>query len=254
MTSRLSAALRRRFASPAAALAALGLPVSLLEGTDMSLSRTAALAAVAALRRRGLIAQDGHNDQEAAEMIEREAGGEDRTRRARDMRRTRDGMTEEERRHPDAARDALRRAGDAAEIDDETIGELLEALCETHPEVVGRMAREVGQDGPRRYARDRRDLRRARDARMLNARPRRMGADDPPPFRGMPETGGGMVRDDERGEGYRTDRSWEELGHGTPTGEDRGRRRAFDIAMDRGDSHSAVEAWLGPQAASINRM
>ena len=68
------------------------------------------------------------------------------------MRRTRQ-MTEEERRHPDAARDALRRAGDAAEIDDDTIGELLETLCETHPEVVGQMAREVGQDGrPRRWA------------------------------------------------------------------------------------------------------
>ena len=48
MTSRLSAALRRRFASPAAALAALGLPVSLLEGTDMNLSHTAALSAVRA--------------------------------------------------------------------------------------------------------------------------------------------------------------------------------------------------------------
>ncbi len=97
-------------------------------------------------------------------MIEREAGGEDRTRRARDMRRTRDEMMEEQCCHPDAARDALRRAGDAAEIDDDTIAELLEVLCETHPEVVGQMAREVGQDRGRRPppgARTAVDMRRA---------------------------------------------------------------------------------------------
>ena len=126
--SRFSDALRRRYASPRAVVRALGLDETLLEENPMTTRRD-----------------------------------------ARDMRRTRDEMTEEERRHPDAARDALRRAGDAAEIDDDTIGELLEVLCETHPEVVAQMAREVGQDGrPRRWAKDRREMRMSRDRMMTN--------------------------------------------------------------------------------------
>jgi hypothetical protein len=247
---RLVSALKRRFSSPRHALAALGLSPSLLENGDttMSLSRTAALAAIAALKRRGLIAQDASSE-EAERVIHNATETGDRT-----VRRTRDEMTEEERRHPDAARDALRRAGDAAEIDDETIAELLETLCETHPEVLGSAAQEMGEDrgrgGPRKWAKDRRDMRRARDARMLNARPRRMGADDPPPFRGEPLTGGSMVRDMED-VGYRRDESWPENGGG---GMDRRRGRAFDLALDGGDGNAAVAAWLGEQAASIGRL
>ena len=263
VVSRLADALKRRFASPEAALRHLGLDASLLEGTNMSnLSRTAALAAVAALKRRGLIAQDASNE-EAERVIHNATETGDRTmtarRDARDVRRTRDEMTEEERRHPDAARDALRRAGDATEIDDDTIGELLETLAQTHPEVVGQMAREVGQDGPRRWARDRREMRVSRD-RMLTSRARkfgRVGRDDPEPFAGMPMPGGEMVRDDEN-VGYRPDRSWPENGgrDGINVSErsmDRRRGRAFDLAMDTGTTQDAFASWL-PGAASINKV
>jgi hypothetical protein len=247
--SRLADALKRRFATPRAALAALGLDASLLEGTDMTMNHTAALAAVRALKKRGLvIAMDASSEEEAARVISQQGG--DRT-----IRRMRMGDAEmRERQSEEDCRDAMRRAADAETLDPEELKDVLEAIAQHAPEVMAEVQHEMAADGrgPRGWSRDRAErrraedtLRRARDARFMRAR--RMGADDPPPFEGMPRTGGSMVRDMEN-VGFRRDESWPE------NGEDRRRSHAYDLAMDSGGTHDALTAWLGPQAASIGKL
>ena len=86
--SKLADALRAKFKSPKAAIAALGLDESLLEsgldldtsileagGGNMGMTKAAAQAAVRALKRRGIIAMDA-SEEEAASMLQREANVE----------------------------------------------------------------------------------------------------------------------------------------------------------------------------------
>jgi hypothetical protein len=144
------------------------------------------------------------------------------------------------------ARDALRRAADAAEPDDEVIEELLEALGATHPEVVGRAAREIAEDGrgPYGWARDRRERRRAEDvlhhrrARDVGRRPH-LGRDYGPPGVGREE---GSPRVEEFAGGRR---HWEE-------GEDR--RRAHDMGMDAGGDRDLAHYIFGDQGLASERM
>jgi hypothetical protein len=101
-----------------------------------------------------------------------------------------------------------RRIGKDAEIrdmlddEDADFGDLVAACIDAappeHQAEVFEALREMGEDrrGPRSWAADRlerRSLRRASDARL-----KRMGRDDPVPFKGMPETGGGMVEGEDR--------------------------------------------------------
>ena len=211
----------------------------------MSLSHAAALNAVKNLKRRGLIAQDGRNDQEAAEMIEREAAGEDRTRRARDTRRAYPSARDAEqmeRERQDEARDSAHRAVDEGD----PVG-VMESLWETaSPDEKGALMqfmREATTDhrGLDALIKDRREVRRAKDAGFMKAR--KMGADDPEPFEGMPST-----RTNTRNiEQFAGRRDWEETGRGTPS-EDR-RRHATDA-----DPRSDFEILCGSQAASIGRI
>lgn len=244
--SRLADALKRKFTTPQAALRHLGLDASLLENgdTDMMTSATA-LAAVRALRKRGLvIAMDAAGEEEAARIISQQGG--DRT-----MRRPRMGDQEmQERQSEEMCRDAMRRAADAETLDPEELKDVLEAIAQHAPEVLAEMQHEMAADnrGPRGWSCDRAErrraedtLQRARDARFAKAR--RMGADDPPPFRGEPLTGGSMVRDMED-VGYRRDNSWPENGGG---GMDR--RHAMDA-----DPRSDFELAFGSQAASIGKL
>ena len=84
--TKLADALRAKFKNPRDAILALGLDESLLRdgldntvledgGSNMGLSRTAALATVKSLKRRGLIAMDA-DPEEAASMLQREANVE----------------------------------------------------------------------------------------------------------------------------------------------------------------------------------
>lgn len=217
----------------------------------MALSHTAALAAVKALKKRGLIvAMDAASEEEGARIISQQGD--------RPMRRTRMGDAEmQERQREEMCRDALRRAADAETLDPDEIEDVIEAIASNYPEILAKIQHEIHDSadhrGPAGWARDRAERRAAEDSlRAKDARrrardvmkPRRMGAsDDPPPFEGMPETGGGMFHG----------RDWEENGHGVPPGEDRRRTRAFDIALDQGDDAGAFAAWL-PGAASIGKI
>lgn len=232
----------------------------------MGLSHTAALAAVRALKKRGLLALDGRNDEEAENVIRNSETGDRTMRSTRDTRRSpRMGDAEmREREREEDCRDALRRAADAETLDPEEIEDVLESIARNYPEILAKVHHEMAGDmssparGPKGWARDRAERRRAEDTLRAKDAMRarkfgRTGRDDPPPFEGMPRTGGGMdpIRD-ERGEGYRTDRSWEENGHGVPA-EDRRRGRAFDLAMDAGDTQDAFANWL-PGATSIGKI
>ncbi len=167
----------------------------------MSMSHTAALAAVAALKRRGLIAQDASNA-EAERVIHSATETGDRTM-TRDMRRPRMGDAElEQRERQEQCRDVMRRAADSADLDDDDIQDVIEALAENYPELMGTAMREMAADnrGPKGWARDRAERRHATDAlRAKDAmRARKFGItgrDNPPPFEGMPEPGGRMYHD-----------------------------------------------------------
>lgn len=195
----LTEALRRRFRSPAEAMAALGLDISILEDGSMTYHH--------------------HYD-----------------------RRGRDEELDDHEREREA-RDAVRRALDAADFDPQDV---IEALAEYYPGEVGSAAREIGEDrgGPHRWARDRRE-RRALDAHLRRAgRTRRLGArDEPEEFPGMPRPGGSMVPL-HRGEDYRhrgADHS-------------RGRLGAFDMALGAGSTDLDTFArFFGAQAAAIER-
>jgi hypothetical protein len=142
-------------------------------------------------------------------------------------------------------RDAIRRACDAAEFDP---GDVMEALAEYYPVECGTVVREMGEDrSPRRWARDRRE-RRAAD-RHLASRPREFGRDDPASFYGMPETGGGMYREDKRPIENFVERRGESRREETSAA-DRG--RAHDIAMDSG-ARSFAHLILGEQGMAIER-
>jgi hypothetical protein len=202
--SALIEALRRKYDSPQDVLAALGLDASLLGNEEK-----------------------GNN---MAQEVTRDRG------RARDYARGRARGEEEDDRE---LRDALRRAADSAEIDPEDAEIILEGLAaqgEGDPEIAGRLgqlARELGEDrrGAAAWARDRRERRRLGRDRLLAHRPRKFGRDNPPPFNGMPETGGGMYRREE-----------------APID----RFAADGLAYDAGSPPNAA-AWLGPQAAAITR-
>jgi hypothetical protein len=76
-------------------------------------------------------------------------------------------------------RDACRRAADADLDDPDAIEEPIEALAESHPEILGAATREITEDGrgAHRWARDRRERRMSRDA--LHHRPPRRAGDRP---------------------------------------------------------------------------
>ncbi|MGH2506090.1 MAG: hypothetical protein ACRDHZ_01505 [Ktedonobacteraceae bacterium] len=211
----LTAALKRRYATPAEAMRALGLDQRLLTGaTGMALDR--------------------HYDER-----ERYDGRFDRN-----FDRHYDGrfgeLSDDDRGR--LLKDSLRRlADDAQEDPDELVNLVFETLCDYAPAEVGRFTREMGNGGvedgrsnPTRWARDRRELRRARDASMRRARSvRRLGDDEPYP-RG------------EREAEFEPDRSH--------TGEDRRRARAHDMAYDSAGSSNlnTFARIFGDQAANID--
>ena len=179
----------------------------------------------------------------------------------RDTRRGRMGDAEmQAREREESTRDSLRRAADAADLlDDDDLKDVIEAIAENYPQVLAEVQHEISADnrGPKGWARDRAERRRAADSLRVKdaARARKFGAaDNPPPFKGMPETGGRMSHDVTREEsvGFKPDRSWEEVGHGTPEAEDR-RRHAHDLALDGGSTHDAFASWL-PGAAQIGKV
>jgi len=233
----------------------------------MSSSRAAAYAAISALKKRGLLAMDASNEE--AERVIRNAETEDRrmmTRDTRRMPRMGDAEFAQAQRKEDL-RDALDRCRDGDLDDPEELKDLIEAISESHPQVMSEVMHEMARDttrGPRGWAKDRRERRsaedvlrardarrRAKDARFRHAR--RMGSDDPESFPGMPRTGGSMVPDrDAPIEEFAGNRNWEERGHGTPA-EDRRRVHAADMALDQGDSRTAFDLWL-PGAAQIGKV
>jgi hypothetical protein len=238
---RLVSALKARFASPQAALRHLGLSERLLEGTAVPMSHTAAIAAIAALKKRGLIAQDTSNEEAENVLRNSTEGDRNMPRPARDTRRTpRMGDAEmAEREREESTRDAMRRAADAETLDPDELKDMIEVLAENYPEVLSEMQHEMAADrrGPKGWSRDRAERRSAADSlrakdTMRAMKARKFGANDNPvPFPGMPQTGGSM--------------------YGTPAEDKRG--RAHDIAMDRGDSLDAFASWL-PGAAQIGKI
>jgi hypothetical protein len=192
--------LRKKWGTPAAVFARLGLDSSLIEEAKMAYRH--------------------HED------------------RARDYGRR--DEAEDRHRH---VRDALRRAADAELDDPEAIEELLEELAEAHPEVVGRVAREIGEDrhGPHHWARDRREVRMSRDA-LHHRRARDVGR-RPHLVRDFGPPGVGREEGSPRIEEFPGSRNWEE-------GLDR--RRAMDMAYDSGGSGLAAAVRLfGPRFAQI---
>jgi hypothetical protein len=156
---------------------------------------------------------------------------------------------EEVRREEDReARDRMRRA-----MDSNDPYEMIEELADQFPEEFARCAREIAEDrrGPRGWARDKRELRAA--DRMLAARPRKFGRDEPEPFYGRPEPGGTMTGFSRRDD----DRSLENFGErrGESRREELGavdRRRAHDMAFDAGSSGMDMfRRMFGEQAAAI---
>jgi hypothetical protein len=208
MNNRLADAIRIKYGSPQAALRALGLDVSLLEDRKMTNDRS-------------------YN----------------RDRGYRGYRSARD--EEEERRdHQNEVRDALRRCADAADIDEEEISRAIEVLADFAPEVVAQAAREISGDGsgPRKWARDRRDLRRAEDAVRLR-RARDTGR-RPSIVRDYGPPGVGRENESPAIERFPGNRAWEE-------GVDRA-RHAADMAYD-GGGQSLTEFILGRQGMAITR-
>ncbi len=226
----LVAALRRRFSSPAEAMRALGLDSSLLLKEDCTMAYDRHYDRARDRRR---------EDDEAADRLAHRDGDLSEGERAR------------------IVKDRLRRISEDDEEDFDP-QEILEIMSEHFPQETREAIQEMGEDrrGPRSWARDRRELRRVsrdlhfRRARDAGRRPH-LVRDEPAPFYGRPEPGGRMTgypRGEEREEFY-PDRSH--------SGSVEDRRRAHDaMAYDASGASTfdRVAAWLGPQAAGIERI
>jgi hypothetical protein len=154
-----------------------------------------------------------------------------------------------------------RRGYDEQEIDDlvndpettgaDILGAIIESCSPEQAAEIAAAAREMAEDrrGPHAWARDKHELRRlSKDAR-LRSRPRGFGRDDPMPFEGMPETGGGMYRGEERP----IERFLPEREYRQEEGEDHNRRHARDIAFDASPA-GRFERLFGRYAALIEEM
>jgi hypothetical protein len=188
MSTRLRDALRQKYRSPREVMLALGLDADLLAG-ELGLDAS-------------IIDDDSNSN-----------GGNQMATRFRTARRL--GKDEEE-----EGRQDLHEMIDDPET---SAGEIVAAIIDQCPdeereslhEVLSEVANDIRSGNSyRAHARDRMVRRRlSKDARLR----RRVGGDDPPPFSGMPRTGGEMEPLDRR------------------EGEDR-RRMAGDMAFDRGTS------------------
>lgn len=216
--SALLDALKRKYRSPADALRAIGLPVSLLGNNNApGMASDMAFGNVELAEGRGVTyAYDSINSLKVP-AVPAASLGEGRV--ARPMKARRFGRDEE------LDREEMKELIDDPDSD---FGDILAAIVEQAPddrmEEVHEAMRELSMDarGPRSWARDRMERRRlGRDAR------RRLGRDDPAPFPGRPRTGGGMDPMEDR--------------------------RAHDMALDA-DPRSEFEHMFGADAARIERI